>query len=371
MTSYPPPQSIDPSKNPEVRRRLRAYRLAVKLDGDPVPTSLESSSPFQASQSSLGSRSSASRTYPPAASEASYATSHTDYTTIWSHKDGSLVPDPKKKPLSRVMKTRKALIRYLGMCSRDCRKKKTKCFLSHFALRDVLDGDHDEQAESDVEWALDYHSETKGVGSSSVADDKHSLYKHGDNGGMMMEENPSTAQMAVIDDAATKLDMPSTPVPIYPSTINEDFKDLMEEPAHGLPQYSHNTSYQYLGLHHMFPPQQTFSTTRTWRTYPLATEIVGSNSNGLCLYYRCICIPGTCQQNFPSPEELLNHAQHQHGFRPLLPDPMRLVCPNCFEFYAENSATGMCWNIGCSSPGTLVVNICGELYLPGQGDYPP
>lgn len=117
---------IEPHKVIGVRGKLRSYRMAVKLQGVPVPTSLESSSPFQASHSSQGSLSSASRTFPPTLSEASYATSHTEYTVVWSQQDGNYLSEPTKKALTPAMKAQKALIRYLGSCSEICRKRKVK-----------------------------------------------------------------------------------------------------------------------------------------------------------------------------------------------------------------------------------------------------
>lgn len=122
----PGTKRIEPHKVIGARGKLRSYRMAVKLQGVPVPTSLESSSPFQASHSSQGSLSSASRTFPPPLSEASYATSHTDYTVVWSQQDGNFLSEPTKKALCPAMKAQKALIRYLGSCLGDCRKRKVK-----------------------------------------------------------------------------------------------------------------------------------------------------------------------------------------------------------------------------------------------------
>lgn len=122
----PGAKRIEQHKVREVREKLRRYRMAVKLQDVAVPTSLESSSPFQASHSSQGSLSSASRTFPPALSEASYATSHTDFTVVWSQQDGNYLSEPTKKALCPAMKAQKALIRYLGSCLGDCRKRKVK-----------------------------------------------------------------------------------------------------------------------------------------------------------------------------------------------------------------------------------------------------
>lgn len=128
-------KQIDPSKHKEVRAKLHQYRMAVQLQGVAVPTSLESSSPFQRAKSSQGSLSSASRTLPHAMSEASFATSCTEYTVIWSQKDGSTLADQTKKPLCPAMKAQKALMRYLGQCLGDCRKRKVKvCIASSISF---------------------------------------------------------------------------------------------------------------------------------------------------------------------------------------------------------------------------------------------
>ena len=108
--------------------------MAAKLEEEDVavPTSLDSSSPFHGTHSSQGS--SASRTFPPALSEASYATSHTDYTVVWSQQDGNYLSEPTKKALCAKMKAQKALIRYLGSCLGDCRKRKVKVCIARLLV---------------------------------------------------------------------------------------------------------------------------------------------------------------------------------------------------------------------------------------------
>ncbi|OBT55268.1 hypothetical protein VE04_05188 [Pseudogymnoascus sp. 24MN13] len=146
----PGAKPIEPHKFRDVRKNLRRYRMAVMLKDAYVLTSLDSSS----LQGNHGSRdSSPSRTFPPSLREASYATGHMDFTDVWSQQDWNY-PEPTKKAISYVFKTQRALFRYLGSCLCDCRKRKVECSLSHHSLEDILDADHDEQSESDVQWAL-------------------------------------------------------------------------------------------------------------------------------------------------------------------------------------------------------------------------
>lgn len=145
-TSLPTPRSsnlprrpgtkpIEPHKFKEAREKLRRYRMAVILRDAAAPISLESNSSFQTSHSSQGSLSSASRTFPPPLSEASYATSITDINTVvWSHQDGNYLSEPTKKALCPVMKNQKALIRFLGSCLGDCRKRKVKVCITSSTL---------------------------------------------------------------------------------------------------------------------------------------------------------------------------------------------------------------------------------------------
>ncbi|KFY94901.1 hypothetical protein V500_03026 [Pseudogymnoascus sp. VKM F-4518 (FW-2643)] len=329
----PGAKRIEQHKVREVREKLRRYRMAVKLQDVAVPTSLESSSPFQASHSSQGSLSSASRTFPPALSEASYATSHTDYTVVWSQQDGNYLSEPTKKALCPAMKAQKALIRYLGSCLGDCRKRKVKCSLSHHALEDILDGDHDEQNEADVQWALAYDSEAK---ASDLLSGVHQIEED------VIREEQKSSILQNIDNAANKLDIHTTPDHIYPSTINEgDFEDSLLEPEELAQCSPPHPSNPFQSFDPPSMPRRQFSTLKTDRTYLLATEIEALGLSGPYHYYLCLCNPASCQGTFSSPRELLNHTQHYHpGFPPMAFDPMRLREP--------------------------VVNIYGEFYLPGE-----
>ncbi|KFY23338.1 hypothetical protein V493_05919 [Pseudogymnoascus sp. VKM F-4281 (FW-2241)] len=323
---------IEPHKRGDIRAKLRQYRMAVILQDVPVPTSLESSSPFHATQSSQGS--SASRTFPPPLSEASYATSHTDYTVVWSQQDGNFLSEPKKKALC-------------------------PCLLSHHALEDLLDGNHDEHNESDVQWALAYESEAKGSDAISGA------YQI-EEGAVKDEQKSSILQN--IDNAANTLDIHTTPDPIYPTTINEgDFDDSLLEPGELAQCDAPHSNNQFQSFGPPSVPRRLFSTLKTDRTYLLATEVEGLGPNGRYYYYLCLCNPANCQDTFSSPRELLYHTQSYHpGFPPMGVDPMRLVCPECMTFYAERLNSGTCPNPQCSSLGDPVVNIYGEFYLPGE-----
>ncbi|KFX87054.1 hypothetical protein V490_08603 [Pseudogymnoascus sp. VKM F-3557] len=335
-----------------VRAKLRSYRMARQL------RDAESTSPFPGTHSSQGS-SSASRTFPPAlsVSEASYATSRSEYTVVWSQQDGSNLPEPTKKALCSVMKTRKALIRYMGSCLGDCRKRKVKCSLTHYALEDILDGEHDEQNEADVQWALTYESEAKGAGPLSGA---HPIKEE------ETREEQKSSILQNINNAANTLDIHTIPENIYPSTINEgDFEDPLLEPeelARCAPPHPSDAlrSFDPLSM-----PQQQFSTLKTGRAYSLAMEIEVMGPDRLLQYrYLCLCDPEICQGTFNSPRELLDHTGYFHpGFVPLAPDPMRLVCPDCLAFYAERSDSGNCPNMHCFSEKKPIVNIYGELYL--------
>ncbi|OBT84403.1 hypothetical protein VE02_06729 [Pseudogymnoascus sp. 03VT05] len=355
----PGTKRIESHKVGEVRAKLRRYRMAVKLQGVAVPTSLESSSPFQASQSSQGSLSSASRTFPPPLSEASFATSHTDFTVVWSQQDGNFLSEPTKKALCPAMKAQKALIRYLGSCLGDCRKRKVKCSLSHHALEDILDGNHDEQNESDVQWALDYDCEAKGS-------DPLSGFRQLEEDAIKEEQKSSILQN--IDNAANTLDIHTIPDSIYPSTINEgDFEDSLletEEIAQCSPLHP---SIPFQSFDPPSMARRQFSTIKTDRTYLLAAEIEVLGPNGPYHYYMCVCDPENCQNTFSSSQELLDHTHRCHpGFRPMAFDPMRLVCLECMTFCAERSSFGTCPNPQCLSRQEPVVNICGEFYLPDE-----
>ncbi|OBT45081.1 hypothetical protein VE00_05174 [Pseudogymnoascus sp. WSF 3629] len=152
-TQGPGAKPIEPHKFRQARKKLRRYRTAVMLELEYVPDldSLDSSS-LQGTHGSQAS--SASRTYPPALSEASYATSHTDYGIAWSQQDGAYLEPPTMNPFTPKMKDRKALLRYLGSCLIECSKRKAVFPLSHHSLEDILDRDHDEQHKADVQWAL-------------------------------------------------------------------------------------------------------------------------------------------------------------------------------------------------------------------------
>lgn len=129
----PGAKPIEPHKFRDVREKLRRYRMAVDAS---VITSLDSVMPEDASvitsldswslQGNHGSRdSSPSRTFPPSLGEASYATGHMYFTDVWSQQDWNY-PEPRKKAISPVFKTQKALLRYLGSCLGDCRRRKVK-----------------------------------------------------------------------------------------------------------------------------------------------------------------------------------------------------------------------------------------------------
>lgn len=132
----PGAQRILPRKHAEARLKLHQYRFAEQLPGDAAPTSIDSSAPFSSSQGSARSHctfsaSSASRTYPKAQSESSFATSRTNRTKntyVFSAHDGSGLPEQEKKTLSPALRARKALLRFLGTC-KECRKRKVKVCL--------------------------------------------------------------------------------------------------------------------------------------------------------------------------------------------------------------------------------------------------
>ena len=234
-----------------------------------------------------------------------------------------------------------------------------QCSMSHHALEDILDGDHDEQNESDVQWALDYDSEAKGS-------DPLSGFHHIEETATKEEQKSTILQN--IDNAANKLDIHTIPDSIYPSTINEfDFEDPLLEPeevAQCSPPHPSNTFQSFN------PPSMSrrqFSTVKTHRTYLLATEIEASGPNGPYRYYLCLCDPENCQGMFSSPQELLDHTCRYHpGFPPMAFDPMRLVCLACMTFCAERSNSGTCPNPQCTSQEEPVVNIYGEFYLQGE-----
>lgn len=233
-----------------------------------------------------------------------------------------------------------------------------QCSLSHHALEDILDGNHDEQNESDVQWALDYDSEAKG---SDPLSGFHQIEEDA-----IKEEQKSTI-LENIDNAANKLDIHTIPDSIYPSTINEgDFEDSLLEPeevAQCSPLHPSNPFQSF------DPPsiaRRRFSTIKTDRTYLLATEIEMLGPNGPYHYYMCLCDPENCQNTFSSSQQLLDHTHHCHGFRPMAFDPMRLVCLACMTFCAERSNSGICPNPQCLSQQEPVVNIYGEFYLPDE-----
>lgn len=90
----------------DVLKLLRKYCTEVRLQG-PTPSE-------------------ASRTTAPARSEASTGTSITDITHTFSVDDRPVQPEPARKPLDSVTRARKALLRKLGACREDCRKRKVK-----------------------------------------------------------------------------------------------------------------------------------------------------------------------------------------------------------------------------------------------------
>lgn len=234
-----------------------------------------------------------------------------------------------------------------------------QCSLSHHALEDILDGDHDEQHEADVQWALAYDSEAKG---SDLLSGVHQIGE-----GVIREEQKSSI-LQNIDNAANKLDIHTTPDHIYPSTINEgDFEDSLLEPEELAQCSPPHPSNPFQSFDPPSMPRRQFSTLKTDRTYLLATEIEALGPSGPYHYYLCLCNPASCQDTFSSPRELLDHTQRYHpGFPPMAFDPMRLVCLDCMTFCAERSNSGTCPNPQCSSQREPVVNIYGEFYLPGE-----
>lgn len=119
----PSPQRINSRKFHEVRIRLHKYHVAVQLEGLAAPPSVTSSSALQSSQDT---RSSASRTYPRAQSESSLATNLTAHTAVFSLTSGSEVVESDTISLGAAARARKSLIRYLGGCSHNCKRRKVK-----------------------------------------------------------------------------------------------------------------------------------------------------------------------------------------------------------------------------------------------------
>lgn len=232
-----------------------------------------------------------------------------------------------------------------------------QCPLSHHSLEDILDGNHDEQSESDVQWALAYESEAKGSGLLSGV-------RQIEEGAIKEEQKSSILQN--IDNAANKLNIHTKPDQLYPSTINEgDFEDSLLEPdeiAQCSPPHARNP-FQSFDAPSI--SQRHFSTLKTDRTYLIATQMKELGPNGLHIYYLCLCYPEVCRARFSSPQELLNHTRRYHpGFPPMATDPMRLECPDCMAFYAERSNSRTCPQ--CSSQREPVLNIYGEFYLSGE-----
>lgn len=99
-------KSIPSDIRPEVLQLLRKYYTEVCLKGR---------------TSSDGSRTSA-----PSRSEASTGTSITDNTPTFSIDNRPVKPEPARRPLDNVTRARKALLRKLGACQEDCRRRKVK-----------------------------------------------------------------------------------------------------------------------------------------------------------------------------------------------------------------------------------------------------
>lgn len=229
--------------------------------------------------------------------------------------------------------------------------------MSHHSLEDILDGNHDEQTESDVQWALAYESEAKGSGLLSGV-------RHVEEDAIKGEQKSSILQN--IDNAANKLDIHTEPDQLYPSTINEgDFEDSLQEPEESAQCSPLHPTNPFQSFDAPSIPQRYFSTLKTDRTYLIATEMKELGPNGLYIYYLCRCNPEICRARFSSPQALLDHTHRKHpGFPPITIDPMRLECPDCMTFYAERSNSGTCPQ--CSSQRQPVLNIYGEFYLPGE-----
>jgi hypothetical protein len=110
ITGIPFPRSsiktIPKETRPEALQLLRKYYTDVCLKGR---------------VSSDGSRTSA-----PARSEASTGTSITDNAHTFSMNNRPVKRERARKPLDSVMRARKALLRKLGACQEDCRRRKVK-----------------------------------------------------------------------------------------------------------------------------------------------------------------------------------------------------------------------------------------------------
>jgi hypothetical protein len=117
-------REINPEKLQKVRDLLHDYRAKSQLNGEAVPTGLESSAPMS---STVGpdhpTFTEASRTSPR---EASLTSHETSYTGVWSAESGVEQRDSGRIGLDPVLRAKKALMRCLGGCGRDCRIRKVK-----------------------------------------------------------------------------------------------------------------------------------------------------------------------------------------------------------------------------------------------------
>jgi hypothetical protein len=117
-------KEIKPEKRKKARDLLHDYRAKTQLNGEAMPTGLESSAPMS---STIGldysTLTEASRTSPR---EPSLTSHETSYTGVWSAESGMEQMDSGKKGLDPVCRAKKALMRCLGGCDRDCRMRKVK-----------------------------------------------------------------------------------------------------------------------------------------------------------------------------------------------------------------------------------------------------
>jgi hypothetical protein len=116
-------KEIKPERRSKVRGMLRDYRAAIQLNGEARPTGLESSAPMPSTiDLDHPTLTEASRT----SREPSLTSHESSYTGIWSAESGMEQRDSGRRGLDPVRRRKKALMRYLGGCGRDCRDRKVK-----------------------------------------------------------------------------------------------------------------------------------------------------------------------------------------------------------------------------------------------------
>ena len=114
-------EGIKPEKRKKVRCLLHKFYTEFQLTGE---ASLESSAPMSSTIAPGHSAlTDAFQTSRQAFSTTSNRTSHTDTRSM---HNGIEQGTTRKKSLDPVRRAKKALMRYLGGCSRDCRKRKVK-----------------------------------------------------------------------------------------------------------------------------------------------------------------------------------------------------------------------------------------------------